>query len=201
MLPFDSESSSRISLEQERAAIDDILGQLRDPSSQDDRPASNASESWDVNSRSNSIMNQDGLDGLDDPAPVSGAENEGIILLQAAGDANECAYDLAGLFENGFEVSEIPLGLEASVGIHQAIDTAVEDVVRTETMGSEVRARERPRSKDASKSSAGETERSSFQSAAATVGIGGLFGLVLRNRRKRPVRGVNNTGKWTVRRF
>jgi hypothetical protein len=201
MLPFDSEPSSRMSLDLERAAIEEILGQLRDPGSLGGRLASTTSESSRINSRSNLIIDPNGFFVPDDPLGMTGTDDEGMILLQAAGDANECQYDLAGLFESGFEISESPLGLEASVAIHQAIDMALEGVVQIETTGSQVHADDRPRPRDTTRGAAGETERSPFHGAAATVGFVSVFGLVLLNRCNKPVSGMNKTGKWTDRRF
>jgi hypothetical protein len=187
MLPFNGESSSRTSVDQERAAIEEILSQLRDPGSLGGRLASKTPESSGINSRSNLITDPNGFFVPDDPLPMTGNEIEGMILLPAAGDANECEYNLAGLFESGFEISQSPLGLEASVAIHQAIDTALDGVVQIERTRSQVHADDRPRPRDASGAAAGETERTSFPSAAATVGFVGLFGLVLLNRRNKPV--------------
>ena len=180
-----------MSLDQERAAIEEILGQLRDPGSLGGRLASKTLESWSIHSRSNLIMDPNGFFVPDDPLPMTDIDKEGMILLQAAGDANECQYDLAGLFESGFEISESPLGLEASVSIHQAIDTGIEGVVQIQTTASQVHADDRPRPRDSTRGAAGETERSSFHSdaafhsTAATVGFVSVFGLVLLNGRNR----------------
>jgi hypothetical protein len=182
MLPFDSEASSRTTLDQERAAIEEILGQLRDPGSLGGRVASKNSES-----RSKLQTDPNGSFFRDDRLPMTGTADDGMILLMAAGDANECEYNLAGLFESGFEISKGPLGLEASVAIHQAIDRALEGVVRIETTGSQVHADDSPQPRDAARGALGQTERSSFHSATVTLGFVGLSGLLLLNRRNKPV--------------
>ena len=54
-----------------------------------------------------------------------------MILLQAAGDANESDINLMAVVDDGLEVADALLGVEASVGIYQVIDVATDDGLPT----------------------------------------------------------------------
>jgi hypothetical protein len=63
----------------------------------------------------------------------SGAADEaldaGMVLLPAAGDANECECDLANVSDASPVLLIGHLGTEASIGIYQAFDTAIEELL------------------------------------------------------------------------
>ncbi len=120
-------AASLDALQRERAAIDAVLAELhdvklqtetahRDVPAADQEQCPKAAEVGDTNSHV----------ARDDQAPSPRTQIDldgGMVLLQPTGDANSNAYDLAAVYLHGLEsTAAAPLGVEASVGMYQAID-------------------------------------------------------------------------------
>jgi hypothetical protein len=83
----------------------------------DSQQQQNAATPFDDANALRTANSQDVLPSTNDTA------KGGMVLLEPSGDANLCAYDLTAVFAGNIQESvELPLGMEVSVGIYQALD-------------------------------------------------------------------------------
>jgi hypothetical protein len=124
-------AASLDALRRERAAVDAVLAELHEVSLQRDvHPA---------DSTSDPSRQHDDRDSYDQevfantarwtPEPARHEADGGMVLLTPSGDANSSAYDLAAVYFTRLGRDEIrPLGVEATVGMYQAIDIGTSDL-------------------------------------------------------------------------
>jgi hypothetical protein len=162
------------SLEEERQAVDEVLRRLHDPDALRDRVSDDDGER-DQTGANDSVGDDERFE-LD---PWSNAA-EGMILLQAEGDANESEINLMAVMDDGLEIADALAGVEASVGIHQAFDVAAEEGLPIRDV---IPAVEKT-APESQKGAAAEHESSTLHRAAAAVGATALYGVILRKRRQ-----------------
>jgi hypothetical protein len=118
-------------LRRERAAVDAVLAELHEVSLQRDE--------HHADSTSDPSRQRDDRDSFDQevfattarwtPEPARHEADGGMVLLTPSGDANSSAYDLAAVYFTRLGRDEInPLGVEATVGMYQAIDIGTSDL-------------------------------------------------------------------------
>lgn len=166
--PLDAIDQATDLLSKERQAIDEVLRGLHDPLKQKTSVA-NSFNAYDLNEFS------------EQSASASHAADENMILLEATGDANTSEFDLLAAFEGGLEVLGSPLGVEVSVGVHQAFDVAAEDIPAMND-GPRVELAEPQPQSGADKGASTEPETPLFRRAAATIGVSIMLGLAFRQR-------------------
>jgi hypothetical protein len=112
-------------LQRERAAIDEVLADLHDvklrptTARQDDATGDHENTSTVAGQSEQNQFNT----AYQTQAPPRHESNGGMVLLQPNGDANSNAYDLATAYLAGVDNPvAAPLGVEATVGMYQAID-------------------------------------------------------------------------------
>ncbi len=124
-------AASTDAIAQERAAVEEVLKSLKDA---DDLPSK--LDGADVASAIAAPQERDGqiadlVFGSDfDLADADG----GMVLLKAAGDANESPISLASVAEAHPDLFSGHIGVEPSIGVYQAIDMGFEELSTTENV-------------------------------------------------------------------
>jgi hypothetical protein len=133
----DDVADSLGTLDRERAAIDEVLAQLHELEPFDfDRAAEE--------SRTARHVERDYVEQFyaveTDQVPTAATNGQtsetelqgGMVLIQATGDANSSAYDLAAAVFNGEDgPTKMPIATEAAVGVYQAFDVGSATVQTT----------------------------------------------------------------------
>lgn len=112
-------------LQRERAAIDEVLAGLHDVKLQPttSHPEDVTGNHENFSTTSDQAEQNDFNTAYQTQAPPRVEANGGMVLLQPSGDANSNAYDLATAYLAGVDNPvAAPLGVEATVGMYQAID-------------------------------------------------------------------------------
>lgn len=119
-------------LQRERAAVDTVLAELHEIrlNRESHRPES---ISADQTRNRATAEASDGEPFTDANRMASKSANRdadgGMVLLQPSGDANSSAYDLTAAYFSGLgDNAALPLGVEVSVGMYQAIDVGTSDL-------------------------------------------------------------------------
>jgi hypothetical protein len=118
----------------------------------------------------------------DEQAP-DGMLQGGMILLRAAGDANESDFSLVATQQGDTDSLSIPLGLEASIGLHQAFDVAADGLPSDSSLPPAGPLAPLPR-EEAENAVQTETETPSNQPLAMVVGTTAVAGTGLWIRRR-----------------
>ncbi len=126
-------AASLDALQRERTAIDAVLAQLHDLKLHAENHANQQTETTE--GQNSDTARESGENYL--PAdhhlsaqPAREHAEGGMVLLEPSGDANSSAYDLTAVYLRGLDGSDgLPLvGVEASVGMYQAIDIGANDL-------------------------------------------------------------------------
>jgi hypothetical protein len=120
--------------------------------------------------------------GPDEQAP-DGMLQGGMILLRAAGDANESDFSLIATQQGDTDSLSLPLGLEASIGLHQAFDVADDGLPSESSLPPAGPLAPLPR-EEAENAVQTETETPSSQPLAMVVGTTAVAGTGLWIRRR-----------------
>ncbi len=174
----DDEVIAGKAVERERAAVDAVLQRLQDL---DSLPSELGNT--DTGREETGSANEAGLwsDGPF-PAPLENvalaAAEGGMVLLQASGEANESAINLANVAGDHLDLLNARVGVEASIGFYQAVDVGSDDLsadnLPTANPAVEPARQARPDNRY-SNDGGGESPRK----AAATVGASTLVGALL----------------------
>jgi hypothetical protein len=123
-------AASLDALQRERSAIDAVLAGLHEVKLRTD---TQSPETPAVHQSSGAITESDSREHRANerviPAkPVDQADG-GMVLLEPSGDANSSAYDLTAVYLRGLNGNRaVPLGVEASIGMYQAIDIGTSEL-------------------------------------------------------------------------
>jgi hypothetical protein len=176
---FDAEWLSTTSIEEERRAVDEVLERLHDPTAtRDDESKHKVGDGRHGPGEDADLIGFEEQLSIDE---TQSAADEGMILLQASGEANEGDVNLLAAVDEGLEIAEMMRGVEASVGIHQAFDMAEGDDLPASDIPRPVDSTEPLSQKDAVSGS----ETSTMQRAAVAAGATALFGVLQRKRKAR----------------
>jgi hypothetical protein len=171
--------ASKNTLDIEREALDEVLRGLHDVSGlPSDLTEGLVDSGEEVGTHNTDVALEPSSDAA---LTADDIEGGGMVLLQATGDANESAYDLVAASGADAEFINAHLGMEASVGLHQALDVAADVSSPTSRDESLPDADATPASEPQA-SATNKAEKPLVRQAAATVGATALFGLFARNR-------------------
>lgn len=125
-------TASLDALQRERAAIDAVLAELHEIKlNRESHRSESASTDQTRNRTTAEASDRETFNDTDRMAaqPANQAADGGMVLLQPSGDANSSAYDLTALYLSGLgNNAAVPLGVEASVGMYQAIDVGTSEL-------------------------------------------------------------------------
>jgi hypothetical protein len=118
-------------LQHERDAVDAVLAELHDLAFDDDQPVQDTSptaERQHADVVRDAEQNYPPVKTQAVPAPQFNQAEGGMVLLEPSGDANSSAYDLAAVYLKGMNDNQaVPQGVEASVGMYQALDVGASE--------------------------------------------------------------------------
>ncbi|HVT26618.1 MAG TPA: hypothetical protein VHE81_01235 [Lacipirellulaceae bacterium] len=169
----------------ERDAVNSVLQDLREvavPSTSDKAAGASGADQSD----SRDVV----ADQLDVPVDIAGDElpagevDGGMVVLQSTGDVNANELDLTTMYADQLDKMIVPVGMETSVGVYEAMDVAADDTPITEQHESIGTVTETPREILVNEKLPSHDKQSSNK-AAAIIGATTLTGaLVWLNRNR-----------------